>query len=97
MQSRSKQSMETEKEEPEEGEAGVRFKAEVIAAAPPRRRGGGRVATGRPRGRPSRRAEGGGGRQVAEAGEANKAEETSCMPRSSTSRPTRFSGGDKEK
>jgi len=85
--------METEKEEPEEGEAGIRFKAEVIAAAPPRRRGGGRVATGRP----SRRAEGGGGRQVAEAGEANKAEETSCMPRSSTSLPTRFSGGDKEK
>jgi len=52
--------METE-EEPEEGEAGIRFKAEVIAAAPPRRRGGGRVATGRPRGRPSRRGEGGGG------------------------------------
>ena len=44
--------------------ADVRFKAEVTAAAPPRRRGGGRVATGRPRGRPSRRGEGGGGRQV---------------------------------
>jgi hypothetical protein len=49
----------------------------VIAAAPPRRRGGGRVATGRPRGRPSRRGEGGGGAgRWQGAGRLNKAEET---------------------
>lgn len=63
----------------DQGEAYVRFKAEVTPPLPLADEVEGRVATGRPRARPSRRGEGGGGRKWGR--KANKAEEhAACMP-----------------
>lgn len=80
----------------DQGEAYVRFKAEVTPPLPLADEVEGRAATGRPRARPSRRGEGGGGRKWHGVERLIRRRNMLHVCRSVTSRPTHFSAGTME-